>query len=390
LGPEQQSQYAAAGSAKHKLGEAGLRSGKDLKEFIGMVVYSTEEWGDYVVDQDMIDDVQPYVDYARSLEGDMFVEQKVTLAPAYDDVWGTADLIVCRPGHMTVCDLKTGQGHRVELVRFSKLTVEEMEEGKEPVIEWMNWQLIIYLFGAHMAFDPLYDFNNYTVAVSQPPLDHHVEWDITRNQLYAFAAKLKEVMTFVNNPANADLYVPSEEACRWCRARSICPALRSEVDEALGFDLASDTEAQELAGAMDMVPKVKAWVKGVEDAVKERLLQGRAVPTYKVVEGRRARAWKDQTAVQTYLKKKIKRYMHNAFNIKFKTPAQIEKLLKDETLVNGPLKLEVFSDKFIQTNPGKPTVVPETDKREAIVKGDTAVSDFQEFAGEVAEEDLLS
>lgn len=350
LGPEPQSSYAAEGSAAHALAEQCLLLEMPPEAFFGQVMYTDENGTEYVADQDMADKIQGYLDYAASVEGDVYIEQKVTLAPHINDVWGTADLVVCRPGYLEIVDLKTGQGHQVDAVE--------------------NSQLLIYLLGAFIAFDPMYEFKEFRVTVSQPPLDHHSSWELDKATLTKFARELEEAVMLID--AAPEQYNPSEEACRWCRARTICPALRQKVDEAAAQDFKA-LGKEDLAEALALVPLVKAWISGVEDATKELMLQGQAIPGYKVVEGRKSRSWTDESAVIDFLRRKVKGFRKVMFTEKFVTPAQAEKIIKKEGL-------DIPLADFIKVNPGSPTLAPESDKRPAMVLEDTAVSDFKEFS----------
>lgn len=353
LGPGPQSPYAAAGSAAHALAEQCLLAEAPPEAFFGRVMYTDENGVEYIADQDMADKVQGYLDYAAQAEGDVYIEQKVTLEPHLPDIWGTADLVICRPGHLEIVDLKTGQGHQVD--------AEE------------NSQLLIYLLGAFIAFDPMYEFHTFTVTVSQPPLNHHSSWTLEGKQtLIDFARSLEEAVMLID--AAPEQYNPSEDACRWCRARSICPALRQQVDTAAAEDFKA-FGVDQLAEALAKVPLLKAWISGVEDATKELMLQGQTVPGYKVVEGRRSRGWTDESAVINFLRRKVKNFRKVMFTEKFATPAQAEKILKAQGAA-------VSLEEFIQTKPGNPTLAPESDKRPVMTLAGTAASDFEEFQGD--------
>jgi hypothetical protein len=311
-----------------------------------------------VVDEAMIEKVETYIDYCRGLKGDSFVEAKVTLGKGVPDVYGTADFVACSEHHLTVVDLKTGQGLRVEAKN--------------------NWQLVIYGIGAFRMFDPLYDFETITLVISQPPLNHHSEWELTKAELVEWARKL--VAGVRRTKEEPDLLAPSEDACRWCRARSFCPALKAKVEEARQLDY-KDMQMADLAQAMELIPMVKAWLKGIEDHSKELMLNGAAVPGYKVVAGRGTRAWGDQDAAMKYIKGRVIGFEDTFCTLKYPSPAQAEKALKGATL-RGKTKVVDLS-KLIVKHEGKPTVTTEDDKRIALVLGDRAAVDFEEFKEDV-------
>jgi len=352
LGPEKQSPYAAAGSAAHALAEQCLILEAPPEAFFGQVIYTDDNGLGYTVDEDMAEKVQGYLDYAATCEGDIYIEKQVTLAPHIPDVWGTADLIVCRPGYLEIVDLKTGQGHAVHAEN--------------------NSQLLIYLLGAFAMFDPVYEFKTFKVTVSQPPLNHRDSWELDKKTLIQFARELEESVLLIDAAPNQ--YNPSEEACRWCRARSICPALRQQVDQAAAQDFRA-MGAEQLAEALEQVPLMKAWISGVEDATKELMLQGKKIPGYKVVEGRKSRSWLDETQAMDFFRRKVKDFRKVMFTEKFVSPAQAEKVVKAQ-------KLNVDLEPLIKTSQGSPTLAPESDKRPVMTLASTAASDFSEFGDE--------
>ena len=356
----QNDEYQAPGSAAHALAERAITDGVMMEDLIGDLIYvNSDTRTKYHVDEPMIHKVADYVDYCRGVIADLgsdgayFIEMKVSLKPALPEVWGTADFVAATPGHLTVCDLKTGRGHQVEA------------EG--------NWQLAVYGIGAWLALDGLYDFETVTLAVSQPPLNHHSEWTLTKAELMEWAKKLQYgVSEIAKHP---DLLRVSEDACRWCRARSFCPELKKEVDKATEIDF-TNMQLAEMGRALEKVPLVRGWASGVEDHVKQLLLDGKEVPGWKAVEGRRYRSWKDEAAVMKYLNRRVKSFQKAMCTLKYPSPAQAEKLLK-QVEIKGPA--EVNLDKFINVKQGKPTVVPADDKRAAMVAGDRAAGDFAQF-----------
>jgi hypothetical protein len=364
IGTEIQSEFSAAGSAGHELAEQcltlSLKENRQAppEEWIGQNIYTSDNGQEYVVDQAMCDKIEPYLEYCHSLDADLYIELVVNLGKALPDVWGTADCVACQPGKLKVVDLKTGQGNLVE--------AED------------NWQLVIYGMGAWIMFDPLYDFEEVTLVISQPPLDHHSEWTLTKAELMEWGAKL--LAGVKNIEANPNELSASDKACQWCRARSFCPELKKEVEEATATDFKGMLLA-DLGLVLAAVPLVKAWLSGVQDHTKELMLNGSEIPGWKVVEGRKSRAWEDEETAMKYLKRRVKAFQHTMCTLKYPTPAGAEKLLKGKDIqING--KAPVDLAKFIHSKGGKPTVVENSDKRVAMVLGERAASDFEEFKEE--------
>lgn len=115
----------------------------------------------------------------------------------------------------------------------------------------------------------------------------------------------------------------------------------------------------------DIAPKldlVEDWCSGIRAELERRLKEGQSVPGLKLVAGKKGnRAWSDEGMAAQLLQPVLG---DKAFTRKLITPSQAEKQLKDG--------FEPFKTLVTQAE-GKPTVVPASDKRPAIL---TAL-DFQ-------------
>lgn len=83
-------------------------------------------------------------------------------------------------------------------------------------------------------------------------------------------------------------YHPSEETCRWCRAKGACKA-RAEHNEQIrryGFmdpDLLNNEEIGKILTGIDELTK---WANDVKEFALDAMLKGAQIPGFKVVEGR--------------------------------------------------------------------------------------------------------
>ena len=98
---------------------------------------------------------------------------------------------------------------------------------------------------------------------------------------------------------------------------------------------------------------------------------GQQIPGFKLVEGRSLRTWKDEEQAINELKS-LKLKKSDLFIEKFISPAQVEKLFKQNKLDKEHL------DSLITKPPGKTTFAPESDRRPA-VKPDV-ITDFRQVA----------
>jgi len=147
--PSSSSKFARHGSAAHALCERCLRDGSNAEDHQGLQIKIEDDV--YEVDEEMVDAVQVYLDFVRSLSGELYVEQRVDYSPwAVKDSFGTADAIVIdwNQRHMTVCDFKFGAGIAVSAVK--------------------NSQLGLYALGAINEFGHLGGIDTIQLAIIQP------------------------------------------------------------------------------------------------------------------------------------------------------------------------------------------------------------------------------
>jgi CRISPR/Cas system-associated exonuclease Cas4 (RecB family) len=334
---EKRSEYAEEGTLAHELAESILAGKKPVKKpTVEMLAY-----------------VQHYVDYIRSLKGELFIEQRVDFSNVVPSGFGTSDAIVIDADQKTmwIVDLKYGQGVKVNAEN--------------------NPQLQLYAIGALNTYDIIYDIDTVHLVVVQPRLDHISEWQTTTTDLRKFGEYVAERAALVdseNPPFN-----PAEKACKFCKGKSSCRALaahnlkiaRMEFgdEDATPVDPKELTEA-DLAFILPHIALIKSWCSDIEETALSSILSGKQIEGFKVVAGRSTRQWADEEQAAD----KLKGYLNQEelFNQKIISPTQAEKLL-------GKSKSKEALDGLVVKPSGKPTVVPVTDKREPY---NSAQSDF--------------
>jgi hypothetical protein len=138
---------------------------------------------------------------------------------------------------------------------------------------------------------------------------------------------------------------PAEKACKFCRAKATCPALRAEVSVAVHDQSAASPEeftdlmlspvqgqspdvddAGWLAACLAKVDLIEDWCKAIRAEVERRMLAGDNVPGYKLVEGKQGnRAWTDEKAAEKLLKS-MRLKEGELYDFSVKSPTQIAKL----------------------------------------------------------------
>ena len=362
--PDKGSVYADEGTAAHTLASWCLEDGMDADQYLGGEIRVGERA--FTVTQDMADYVQDYVKLVREYAhgGTLMVEQAVPIGHLTGEVGatGTSDAVVLQRNELVVIDLKYGMGVKVDAES--------------------NPQLMMYALGAYENFSVLGDFDMVTMVIHQPRLNHVAEWSIPLLKLMEFAIEVKVAGNIARDAADALakndkldwMYLnPGEKQCKFCKAKATCPALRAEVadivHEAATLDdfadlvpvkVGSQTGDNYLSAAMGKVDLVEQWCKAVRAEVERRLLAGKTVDGYKLVEGKRGnRKWTDTAAVEK-LFKSFRLRQDEMYDFSMISPTTAEKLFKET-----PKRWEKVREHITQ-NEGKPSVAPATDKRPAL------------------------
>ena len=225
-----------------------------------------------------------------------------------------------------------------------------------------NPQLNIYGLAAAREFSVMGDFKTIRTVIHQPRIGHVSERVQSIDVLNEFAGDVALAAVSAGLP-DAPL-VPSTKGCRWCKAKATCPALAAEVTEVFDAVDPDDVPTDDLAAAMNMVERIEGWCKAVRAETERRLLDGREVFGWKLVQGKRGnRAWTDKTAAEAILKGM--RVPHDRmYDYSVISPTAADKLAKEGVI--GPRQWPKVQELITQAE-GKPSVAPVSDKRPALV-----------------------
>lgn len=351
-----QTEYAAEGTLAHEIAELGLRldlrmlnKKKHAEDMAALrkhhLYYDTME-----------EEVQKHIDYVleqymeakrRTSDAVILIETKVDLTHYIEDGFGTCDVVIIADGVLEVIDLKFGKGLRVS--------------AKD------NAQLKLYGLGALRAHELLYDIHTVRLSITQPRLDSISSWEISAEDLIAWG--LNEVKPKAELAFEGKGELVTGEWCRFCKAKAKCSALAAESLEVAKYEfeepmLLSD---EELIDAYEKIGKIQIWANAVADYIFQEALAGKQWPGYKLVAGRSNRQWKDQDAVANKLKE-FKYTDDDIYTKKLLGIGAIEKLL-------GKTNFNFALSELVVKPEGKPTLVPESDKREPL---NSAKTDFED------------
>lgn len=344
------SEYAAEGTSAHSCCEAKLCKalGKATDEDITKLPYFDGEMDEASTEYTKY--VLGLAEEAKSTCPDplVLVEQRLDLSKYIPGGWGTADAIVCMDGTLHIVDFKYGN---------LPISAGDGENG--------NKQLLCYALGALDILDFLYDIKEVELHIFQPRRNNYSNWSTSAENVRKWGEEvLKPIVAKALNDAEPDWN--AGEHCRFCRAKAVCRK-RAEYNLLLckmDFaepDTLSDTE---VAVVLDKADQLASWVQDVSEYALKAAISGKEIPGYKVVEGRSTRKYVDETAVA------------EAVIGAGKDPYE-KKLLGITAMTSllGRKKFEDLLGNLVHKPAGKPTLVPESDKRPAF---NTAEQDFKE------------
>lgn len=186
-----------------------------------------------------------------------------------------------------------------------------------------------------------YEVEQVVVGIVTPEAYSLCAYD--RSALYHAARKAVEIIAEISMP-DAPLQ-PSPDACQYCSAASVCPALHDKAkqlatiggtaDTAEGVaEIVKEMPAETLADALErLVPFAKRATEAIEAEAKRRLKAGEIVPGWTLKDGKRE-SIVDVTTV--YERCKAKGVPPVKFSAACKLPKKaVETMLRDVTRLKG-------------------------------------------------------
>ena len=221
-----------------------------------------------------------------------------------------------------------------------------------------------YALGALELFDDIYDIDNVSMTIYQPRRENISTFEIAKDKLYKWADEVLK--------PTADLAFAGEgnficgEWCGFCKAKYECRA-RAEANLMLAkydFKLPPLLKDTEIEAILSRVDELVAWVSDIKEYALQQAISGKKWNGWKLVEGRANRKYSNEEAV-----------IHAVTNAGF---SPYEKKLLGITAMQkllGKSRFDELLAGYIEKPQGKPTLVPESDKRPAM---NTAKNDFME------------
>ena len=340
------SDYAAEGTDAHELCEYKLKRalGMDASDSTENLTWYNEEMEDcangyaaYILEM---------VEAAKESCADpkVLIEQRVDFSRWVEQGFGTADCIIIADGTLRICDYKHGLGVLVDATD--------------------NPQMKCYALGALELFDDIYDIDNVSMTIYQPRRQNISTFEISKDALYKWADEVLK--------PTADLAFAGDgnflcgEWCGFCKAKHECRA-RAEANLTLvqyDFKLPPLLEDSEIEYILSRADELVAWASDIKEYALQQAISGKEWAGWKLVEGRSNRKYSNEEAV-------IQAVTDAGFD-------PYEKKLLGITAMQkrlGKSRFDELLTAYIEKPQGKPTLVPESDKRPAM---NNAKTDFME------------
>lgn len=293
-------------------------------------------------------------------------EVRVDFSEYVPEGFGTCDCIMIGGDTLRITDYKHGKG--------------------VPVSAVSNSQMRLYALGALNQYAMIYGgaIKKVSMAIVQPRITEDVsEEALTVEELRAWGEWLKPIAREAQSGPGT--FKPGEW-CRFCNGRAVCAARAQyymeleayesavpegsltpeqlfEMDKAaiLGGDKPTTLTDAEVGDLLIRGKALAKWLDDLQEYALKAILDGKAIPGWKAVEGRSDRKFTDVDAV-------IKRFKAAGYkeevlyDRKPKTLTALEKLMGKKDFaekIGSPGQ----KDSLIEKPPGKPTLVEASDTR---------------------------
>lgn len=334
---------------------------KKLKEFLGLSVDEEKAEIAQLDEQYHSGEMDEYTDTyktivlekfnaarAKTKDAQLLVEVKLDFSHYVPDAFGTSDAIIIADGVMEVIDFKYGKGVKVSAVE--------------------NPQMMIYALGAWDLFNFEYDIRKVRMTIVQPRIDNLSEFELDAADLINWA--VDELQPKANEAYAGGKQKPGNW-CQFCKVKASCKALSSMCIEAQQANPDPRKISKEVMEntILPLLSTFKTWLTGVEEYSLEQALNGVQYQGFKIVEGRSIRKITNQTAVMELLGKE------GFAKESYIKPTELRSITDLEKLI-GKKRFGTICAEYINKPQGKPTLVPESDKRPAF---NQAADDFKDI-----------
>jgi len=251
-----------------------------------------------LADLDMAFEYVEYVNKLRAHSRRSYTEVNVTeaLRTVHPMMGGTADAVVVKDSTLHVVDLKTGRIH---------------------VSAQNNEQLLTYALGVAIKLKAPLEEIKVMLHIWQP--NNINTWEIDGKRLQEHGLDLAIAANRALEPDAPA--IPSVDACKYCKAKTICPAMREKAQMAARteFGLIPLDETQITPEMLDEAEQAITWGESVQQAAKQQLKDGKKIQGWSLKPGRKMTSWANEQAAEQILR-------DNALAWTLKSVSQVSKL----------------------------------------------------------------
>lgn len=354
--PDTTSVYAQEGTLAHELCEFKLKKyttvmPKGAYTRVHNKIMKSELW-----QNEMEGTSETYLEYVKSImlaceiAPAVLIEKRVDFSRYVSEGFGTADCLILAGDTLHVIDYKHGKGVVVDADH--------------------NPQMMLYALGAMNELSLLYRFKSVHMVIVQPRVNNISEFTMTADELVEWGESVVKPKAEAAISGNGTF--EAGDWCRFCRAKQQCKT-RYESNDSLYPELSERHDPRlitlkELGEYLKRGKDMAAWLEDMREYALSESLAGADVPGWKAVEGRGSRAFTDtDEAVDTLIKNGIDESV--LYERRVLTLAQMEKAV-------GKKAFGEIVGNLVVKNPGKPTLVEESDKRPRITNQPTAADVF--------------
>ena len=327
---------AAEGTAAHALAEHKLKRRLKLRSERPVSPFDTDEME--TCTDDYTDFVMEQVTKERRRDPDtqVFIEQRLDFSCYVPEGFGTGDCLIVSRGRIHIIDLKYGMG----------LLVDSEE----------NPQMKLYALAALKQYEEQYQIKKVKLTIFQPRRENVSTWETSVAKLKKWATK--ELVPKAEKAFNGEGEYCPGEWCIFCKAAVKCRAraedkLRLAQSEFKMPPLLTDAEIEDVLAKL---PDIKKWADEIQEYALAKALAGKEWAGFKLVEGRSVRKYTDERAV---VKAANAAGYHDIYKKTLISLTEMEKLM-------GKAEFSKVLGALVTKPQGKPTLVPDTDKRQAI------------------------
>ena len=277
------------------------------------------------------------------------IEQKLDYSRWVQDGFGTGDCVIVADDTLHIIDFKYGLG---------VLVTASGEDGTG------NSQLKCYALGALDTFGDLYAIKHIRLSIYQPRRAHVDTFELSTEELLKWADEVLAPTARLAYEGGGEFH--AGEHCRFCRIKATCRKRAAYSLELAKYEFAEapSLSSEEIGVILPQIEPLISWAEDIKAYALEQALAGMHYPGFKLVEGRAVRKFSDEEQVI----RAVCEAGFDPFEKKLLGITAMQKLL-------GKNRFDELLSGLIEKPNGKPTLVPESDKRPAI---SSATLDFKE------------